>query len=77
LPKLHKDIGGDNMTSLADSPSLRPWQLWRMNFYRYSYPSGPDAKYDNFELNAWSSTHDPSFHVPERFGVVVLDMPTR
>ena len=51
----------------------KPWSVWRMNFYRYSYPDGPDKSYDNYELNAWSSTHSGSFHVPSRFGVVVLD----
>jgi hypothetical protein len=52
-----------------------PWKTWRMNFYRYSYPFGHNAAFDNYELNAWSPTHGPSFHVPERFGVVVLDPP--
>ena len=58
------------------APNVReklPWSTWRMNFYRYSYPSGPDKDYDNYELNAWSPTHSSSFHVPARFGVVVLD----
>lgn len=52
-----------------------PWHVWRVNFYRYSYPDGPNAAFDNYELNAWSPTHGPSFHVPNRFGVIVLDPP--
>ena len=51
--------------------------MWRVNFYRYSYPDGPNAAFDNYELNAWSPTHGPSFHVPNRFGVIVLDPPGR
>ena len=47
----------------------RPWSLFRVNFYRYLYPSGPSGP---FELAAWSPTHDASFHVPERFGVMCL-----
>ena len=50
-----------------------PWPLWRANFYRYDYPSGPNKAFDNYELTGWSPTHDPSFHVPERFGVLVFD----
>jgi hypothetical protein len=50
-----------------------PWHLWRVNFYRYSYPHGPNENFDNFELNAWSATHTPSFHEPSRFGVVVME----
>ena len=43
-----------------------PWPHWRLNFYRYDYPRGPSG---DFELTAWSPTHNPSFHVPARFGV--------
>jgi len=50
-----------------------PHSTWRMNFYRYSYPTGPNKAFDNYELSGWSSTHDPSFHVPDKFGVIVLD----
>eukprot|EP00966_Prymnesium_polylepis_P312503 7221392-Prymnesium_polylepis.1 len=46
-----------------------PWRHWRLNFYRYDYPGGPGRAY---ELVAWSPTHDPSFHVPTRFGVAVF-----
>jgi hypothetical protein len=48
------------------------WPLWRVNLYRYDYPEGPNESFDNFELSAWSPTHSPSFHVPSRFGVVLL-----
>lgn len=34
-----------------------------------AYPSGADAPP---ELSGWSPTHDPSFHVPARFGVLRL-----
>ncbi len=49
-----------------------PWKTWRINFYRYSYPDGPNANFSNFELNAWSPTLSSSFHVPGRFGVMAL-----
>ena len=48
------------------------WPLWRLNLYRYAYPDGPSPSFDNYELSAWSPTHDPSFHVPARFGVGML-----
>jgi len=48
------------------------WPLWRVNFYRYAYPHGPDATFSNYQLSAWSPTHDPSFHTPSRFGVALL-----
>jgi len=51
----------------------QPHSIWRMNFYRYSYPNGPNSKFSNYQLSGWSPTHDPSFHVPARFGVIVLD----
>lgn len=49
----------------------QPWPHWRANFYRYSYPfktSDGSFDHDKYELSGWSSTHDPSFHVPPRFG---------
>ena len=46
-----------------------PPKHWRINFYRYLYPA---AEGPNFELNAWSPTHNPTFHVPERFGFASL-----
>ena len=49
-----------------------PWPTWRANFYRYGWPEAPNAGFSNFELSGWSSTHDPSFHIPARFGVLVL-----
>jgi hypothetical protein len=51
-----------------------PWPLLRGNFYRYDFPDPPNANFTNFELTAWSPTHDASFHVPARFGVLVLDL---
>jgi len=48
-----------------------PWGIWRANFYRYDYPNGPR---DSPELSGWSPTHNPSFHIPERFGILVLDL---
>jgi len=53
-------------------PRPAPWPTWRMNFYRYDYPSGPNANYTNYELSAWSPTHSGGFHVPSAFGHVVL-----
>ena len=44
------------------------WPLWRLNTYRYDYPDSRDA----YELSGWSPTRTSSFHVPSRFGVVVL-----
>jgi hypothetical protein len=58
--------GGDGGEALA------PWRTWRVNFYRYDYPQGPNADFTNYELSAWSPTHTPSFHEPSRFGVMVL-----
>jgi hypothetical protein len=49
------------------------WPTWRINFYRYDYPQGPNAAFSNYELTGWSPTHSPSFHEPARFGVLVLD----
>jgi len=46
-----------------------PWPVWRANFYRYDYPDGSSKPY---ELSGWSPTHDPSFHVPARFGTLLL-----
>ena len=46
------------------------WPLWRVNVYRYDYPDPSD--HATFELSGWSATHADSFHVPARFGVLVL-----
>lgn len=55
----------------------QPWPHWRGNFYRYSYPKKlPDGTYSrsggSYELSGWSSTHNPSFHVPARFGTLAF-----
>ncbi|MEM8929849.1 MAG: carbohydrate-binding family 9-like protein [Acidobacteriota bacterium] len=49
--------------------------IWRANAYRVERPAGPGAAQDDVEYSAWSPTwRDPAdFHVPERFGVWVLD----
>lgn len=47
----------------------KPWEMFRMNFYRYDYPNGPASGY---ELSGWSPTFSGSFHVPERFGIIYL-----
>ncbi len=41
----------------------------RINFYRYSRTK---ATWNDYELNSWSDTEDGSFHIPERFGKMVL-----
>lgn len=66
MPCTH-DLTAECIYPKSTSPT--PWPLWRLNMYRYDYPDGPDMPY---ELSGWSSTHDPSFHVPARFGVAVL-----
>jgi hypothetical protein len=38
---------------------------WRANFYRIDRPKG-----EPWELSAWSPTGRPTFHVPERFGLL-------
>jgi Carbohydrate family 9 binding domain-like len=38
---------------------------WRANFYRIDRPKG-----EAWELSAWSPTGRPTFHVPERFGLL-------
>jgi hypothetical protein len=57
----------------ASNMAAEPWPLWRINFYRYDYPTGPNGDFSNYELTGWSPTHSPSFHEPSRFGVMVLD----
>ena len=47
----------------------RPWPLWRANFYRYAYPHGVAG---DAELSGWSPVYNPSFHTPDRFGVLRL-----
>jgi hypothetical protein len=58
--------------SSSSAGTTKPWSYWRANFYRYDYPNGPNANYNNYELTAWSPTHSPSFHEPSMFGVLVL-----
>jgi hypothetical protein len=65
-------IGGGGGSDTGGDGALAPWRTWRVNFYRYDYPEGPDAGFTNYELTAWSPTHSPSFHEPSRFGVMVL-----
>ena len=50
-------------------PKYQDSRIWRANFYRYDYPENREK----YELSGWSPTHDPSFHVPQRFGVMVLE----
>ena len=57
----------------AEQVSIEPWELWRLNFYRYDYPTGPNANFTNYELSAWSATHAPSFHEPSRFGLALFN----
>ncbi len=48
---------------IAELP--RPGTKWRANFYRIDRPKDRDR-----ELSAWSPTLLPTFHAPERFGVL-------
>lgn len=43
----------------------RPGSRWRANFFRIDRPLGQER-----ELSAWAPTGRPTFHVPERFGIV-------
>ena len=57
-----------------------PAPVWRANFLRVERPAGPHGagpSSDADEFSAWSPTRrDPAdFHVPRRFGVLVLDGP--
>ena len=77
LPGLHAQV--TNMTGSWKNELTIPFNLFpekyrsskifRGNFYRYDYPNGDRT---TFELSGWSPTHNPSFHVPARFGVLVL-----
>jgi hypothetical protein len=57
-------------TCFLDAPNTppRPGDEWRTNLYRV------DAVSDQVEFQAWSPTNtpEPSFHVPERFGVLTF-----
>eukprot|EP00658_Telonema_sp_P-2_P051404 TRINITY_DN3945_c0_g1_i2.p1 TRINITY_DN3945_c0_g1~~TRINITY_DN3945_c0_g1_i2.p1 ORF type:complete len:143 (-),score=20.57 TRINITY_DN3945_c0_g1_i2:341-769(-) len=50
---------------LKETPSV-----WRANFYRTDKPEGSAVQ----EFSAWSPTmaSPPNFHVPSRFGVLIL-----
>jgi hypothetical protein len=54
-----------------DAPNTppKPGDEWRINLYRV------DAVRDQVEYQAWSptNTETPSFHVPERFGVLLFE----
>jgi hypothetical protein len=59
-----------------DHTASPPWKIWRANFYRYDYPfpkPDGDGYNSSHELSAWSPTHSSTFHIPPRFGVVVLE----
>ena len=46
------------------------------SFCRYDYPYGSHHRHNDnksYELTAWSPTHCGSYHIPARFGVIVLD----
>ena len=64
--------GGGGGSSSSSSNTTAPWPFWRLNFYRYDYPDGPNDDFSNYELTGWSPTHEANFHVPERFGVAVF-----
>lgn len=46
--------------------SISPWPHWRLNLYRYNFFQGTAP--DDYELDAWSPAHSPTFHDPRRFG---------
>jgi len=46
----------------------RQGTIWRANFLRIDRPPNRDR-----ELSAWSPTHRPTFHAPERFGELLFE----
>jgi hypothetical protein len=46
--------------------AIGPWAHWRLNLYRYNFHRGTAPS--DYELDAWSPTHSPTFHDPRRFG---------
>jgi hypothetical protein len=54
----------------------QPWQHWRGNFYRFSYPNGYNTQFSyersGWSPMGWSPTHDRSFHMPEMFGTMTF-----
>jgi hypothetical protein len=57
-------------TSGNSTLKMVPWPHWRLNLYRYNFFEGIEP--DDYELDAWSPTHGPSFHDPRRFGYACL-----
>jgi hypothetical protein len=53
--------------SIAPDPP-RGGAVWRANFLRIDRPPNRDR-----ELSAWSPTHRPTFHAPERFGTLFFE----
>lgn len=45
-------------------------KLFKFNLYRYDYPWGENQGY---ELSGYSPTWNPSFHIPSRFALMVLE----
>jgi len=45
-------------------------RLFKFNLYRYDYPNGEEGTY---ELSGYSPTWNPSFHIPARFALMVLE----
>jgi hypothetical protein len=68
----HKVIPFSLFTTDNTSDIVDTHPFWRVNLYRYDYPSGPNSDYSNYELSAWSPTLSPSFHTPDRFGLFIL-----
>ena len=52
----------------AEPPAVG--DCWRVNFYRIDWPVDRER-----ELSAWSPTYRPSFHTPERFGILEFGAP--
>ena len=57
-----RSVPGTNV-ELPPAPS----DQWRFNVFRVKRPGGPSEPRRDVVLDAWSPTHDPSFHVPEAF----------
>lgn len=50
--------------------TTEPWAHWRLNLYRYNFYRGTAP--DDYQLDAWSPTHSPTFHDPRRFGYACM-----
>jgi hypothetical protein len=60
----------------ARADTEAPAELWRLNVYRYDYPSKfQNGSWDHhdMELSAWSPSGRGNFHMPQYFGIGVLD----